>query len=364
MRNQVHPHHRRSWKQDAVLFGTLWLSVGLLSSNAWAQECMSDSDCDDPKMFCQWDDDPAPCSADGECPEPESGTCVVDALLCETDADCEEGFMCEVVASSSGGCEPSPDGGCVDEPVSAELRRCVFAPLGCETDEDCAPGLTCGETEVSCAVPAGVDGGTSDGGCDLPAERTCGWEPVQCSDDADCGPNEECVGEELQTCSVSSCAPGEACEPVETCEAEPTSLLCFPTQRACEGDSDCESGEVCFDLSSEDAELPSFWEQDLGTEFCLTEGIVLAIQGRARVGGVGVSEGEDASGDSASKGQGSESDDESAADGSPAKRAGGCSVTGGAASPPFGGLLLAVFGLWVGRRGDQRTIKDRFPRRR
>ena len=125
----------------------LVLAASLSVSSAWAEECQSDADCGDPTMFCQHDDDAAPCAADGECPEPSPGTCTMDPLRCETDADCEAGATCEAVESSSSPCDPLPDAsGCASDLGQSGLRECFVAPLTCQTDADCAVGLVCSQS--------------------------------------------------------------------------------------------------------------------------------------------------------------------------------------------------------------------------
>jgi MYXO-CTERM domain-containing protein len=322
--------------------------VFTLSGYVGAQECVSDSDCADPLMMCDRGDagDPAPCIDPESCPEPQPGTCVIDPDRCLTNADCEDGFVCEVVEQPSSGCAPSADGSaCEAEPSVTEIRECVGEPLTCQTDADCASGLACVEDQgQSCPVAGGGPSGTSGEqatSCEQSAQRLCTWQPAACSSDADCGPNEECVGF-AETCSSAPCAPNQECDDTVVCEPDTSEMLCFPTQRACSSAADCASGEVCFDVSTESDELPEWWDAGLGFEYCFSEGLVLAIQGRAAVVNLdSASEGPETPGRGVSA---DEAGDEKVANRSGGGD-GGCAIAEHPTSRPWSALALLVFGL-------------------
>lgn len=116
---------------------------------------------------------------------------------CGTDAECPEGFACEVTGGSS--CACAPDVPCDCAPV--EYRSCVPGP--CASDADCGEGMVCATYDEPCAGAAPC---TSDGECPPPA-------PCEPTTRSVCAPRWVLPCE-----SATECGAGFACEPIEMCE--------------------------------------------------------------------------------------------------------------------------------------------------
>jgi hypothetical protein len=229
--------------------------------------CQSDSDCP-PGYTCLmecWTDpcDPAtgecPDECDpttGECPPPNcEGRCVPEAIGCQSDADCPEGFICEMTCWD---CDPNfPDcvGGCEG--------HCVPAPLPeCDENTPCPPGYECvmecwepgcdpetGECPQGCTNPDGTD-------CQPICRGYCVPRQDECQVDEDCIMagmigrcfDGRCIFDQIpcddaagQTCPEGmecvtvcwDCAPGDPdCLP--GCES-----YCVPVEPQCYADTDC-----------------------------------------------------------------------------------------------------------------------------
>ena len=132
---------------------------------------------------------------------------------CEVDADCEQGFECQVTGGSScAGPACAPDEDC--EPVvceTEEFRSCV--PGSCETDSDCAENMVCESHELgACSQPAcSSDGDCPEAECTSEVYSRCEYRwNLSCEAAADCGEGFDCV--ELEECS---CSGGEAGVPTD-----------------------------------------------------------------------------------------------------------------------------------------------------
>lgn len=199
---------------------------------------------------------------------------------CAADADCDAGFVCEVVG---GGACPAIDcapGETCDLPAcdSTEVMGCVPGP--CDTDADCGENQVC--YKDSWEACSGSSGGSSepcpsDGECPVPEptpppEESCTTEEFSqciprwaapCVEAADCGPGFTCEPVEQCACSGGgstdvACPPGETCptpepapEPDCTCEATGENY-CKLIETPCATDSECGDGMVCADAGGPD----------------------------------------------------------------------------------------------------------------
>jgi hypothetical protein len=106
----------------------------------------------------------------------------------------------------------------------------------------------------------------------------------------------------LETCSSSPCAGEGPCNEEPICEPAPSANFCFPRQAACSTDDDCGEAEICYDVGELTDELPEWWDQDQGFEYCLPKGWGLAFDERVEIvaddleGDSGVSRGESGTG--------------------------------------------------------------------
>ena len=109
---------------------------------------------------------------------------------CTSDADCAEGFQCNVVRGGHGcvcpACEgPGCECGCADEPVEIQEEWGECIPVEqpeCWSDDDCGPGQECvvfhtqGEPDAPDAAPCYCEeDGCDDGDCYC----DCGGDPIQ-----------------------------------------------------------------------------------------------------------------------------------------------------------------------------------------
>lgn len=210
---------------------------------------------------------------------------------CNADADCTNGFTCQVVgAYDCAKPEPAPgDGDSVDEPVdcgSGEIKMCVPPPpSACDPAQgnaDCGSGLVCvtytfeecsgggrddappcsmvDEQNGTCPEPEPVEPPT----CQSKAESLCVPKYLApCQADADCGGGFTCVAEEICTgsCSTSPVDGDSVDEPdgseepncTETCTTS-SQKYCQLQEVECTADADCATGLICesFNVPSEE----------------------------------------------------------------------------------------------------------------
>lgn len=122
---------------------------------------------------------------------------------CEFDADCDQGFSCEVTGSS----------GC--------------AGMDCPPNEpDCKPVDCEPQTFLSCV-------------------------PAECEANADCAAGWTCLAGESDPCATTPCEPGSDCEPAPDCMTSEQSR-CVPLYTLpCERASDCGDGFDCVTTQRE-----------------------------------------------------------------------------------------------------------------
>lgn len=234
----------------------LFLLVLLCSfpASAWALECQTDADCSD-GYYCEM----LPCTCampaceDGaECPEAECepcpGECVAEATStdtgwttgeCTADADCPQGFAC--VETTYGYC-----GGAIPD--------CEPCTCACEEGQPCNCEDECPPCETS--EPPECSEGTI---------MVCEYQPQTCAADSDCAEGFECVAQEACTsydscvsCACPVCPEGETCEPCDCPEVpdecvgvpsepvcETLGSYCVPKQVECTQDSDCPDDWSC-----------------------------------------------------------------------------------------------------------------------
>jgi hypothetical protein len=148
-----------------------------------------------------------------------------DESSCETHADCEHGYSCEVVGAS--GCARPACAEGEDCPVTdcqeMEWKECVIS-RDCEEDSDCLDGWACNRYEREACTDAGEAPPCQEGDdckqasaadrvpdCTSETVRVC--EPPwagACEEDADCGAGFECVELIAGTCSVAQVRRSEA----------------------------------------------------------------------------------------------------------------------------------------------------------
>jgi len=180
-----------------------------------------------------------PCDYDGcyaqclpDLPEPKP---------CNTDADCDPGFVCEPRycakpkgrANDSASCVPRGDKTCVEPPdfcAGEFIGVCVPATTeGCIKDSDCPEGSVCKIYCMGLCDPYLGCGNTCVGECE-PATP-----PEQCGPDKPCPPGFECLSLCVDCAhGAEDCLPGcfSQCVPV-------------PPKEKCNSDADCPEGFHC-----------------------------------------------------------------------------------------------------------------------
>lgn len=181
---------------------------------------------------------------------------------CEVDADCVDGFRCEVMeVETCTDIAPCPEGEeCPEpDPIPCETETfgmCVPAP--CATDADCGEGLQCLAVTYDDCPAEDVADPCIDPECGMPAppeEPEC-EEVVEymclptfmapCETAADCGAGFECVADEICECSGEVPADPEEPTPEPECTCEPTGASsCSPLEVECSADTDCVEGWTC-----------------------------------------------------------------------------------------------------------------------
>lgn len=176
---------------------------------------------------------------------------------CDTDADCVDGFRCEVMEIDACPDVVCPEGEECPEPdprtcETETFGMCVPAP--CTTDADCGEGLQClAVTYENC--PA-VEPCSPSGDCGEPEPSVECEEVVEylclptfmapCETAADCGEGFECREDEICGCSGGIPADPEEPAPEPECTCEPTGdRYCAPIEVECTDDTACGAGWTC-----------------------------------------------------------------------------------------------------------------------
>lgn len=299
------------------------------------------------------------------------------AQQCTSDADCDDGYACDLGPVGMQDCsrpDPSaPDAGSCDPTPLPRSGECEPRKMTCDTDADCVKGLTCVHHEDSsaCASPPALpDGGapeTPDCGAPEPSPGECAYVLVECQKDSDCDDGLECAPVSKTTeCEGSSsgsvCMPGQPCTPpeqMETC-TETTHSYCFPPRVDCTRDDDCEDGARCVVLPDDaKKDPPPGWQG--ANALCFPEAFALALEKRVDFEGAGGTKSEDSSADSAKGGARDASGSAPKGDSAGAKDAGtnfvegndtadGCAVSASGAGGSYGCWPLGVAALLLHRR--------------
>jgi eight-cysteine-cluster-containing protein len=231
------------------------------------EECQTDEDC-----RLSWSDQIARCV---------DGQCIYEELACDSDSECPEGFICEIVCAGGGAsCDPDnsdcrPDdtcdsstGECSDWAPQECFGRCMPMPEpGCQSDADCPPGhvclmechtFDCNPTTGEC--PSDCDSST--GECPAFCEGRCVPEAVECQSDADCPEGfvcemscwdcdsgfPDCVGGCEGHCvpaPMPECDENTPCPPGFECVMECWEAGCDPETGVCPPGCDPATGDQC-----------------------------------------------------------------------------------------------------------------------
>lgn len=236
---------------------------------AYAQDCLSDADCDDGNPCTIDTCDPitrtcvhvlipdcVPCQTASECDDGDpctideciGGLCVntpiPDCIPCQSPSDCDDGDPCTIDECINGQCVFTPIAGCepcltaadcddgnactIDECINGQ---CVHTPVVCDDGDPCTTDL-CDPASGCIFVPIPGCGGTD---C-MPRADGLGCEPVPCPD-----PTQECK----PRCVTEGPGPGQI--HVTDCECRDPNA-CYVVWDAgvppfCEGI--CPPGEIC-----------------------------------------------------------------------------------------------------------------------
>ncbi|MCB9727328.1 MAG: hypothetical protein H6746_02465 [Deltaproteobacteria bacterium] len=201
---------------------------------------------------------------------------------CLTDAECPQGYTCEITGGS--GCACPSEGPCTPC-ETVDYHECVPGP--CQSDADCGDGLVCVSWTESC------DALTTTPACapDVPCEQAPAPEPEQCEPvtrsacapkwaapceaASDCGAGFDCVAVESCTCGgvetspptpadagSADAAPAVPRDPAEggsgapappeerpddsACDCGPSGeLMCQPQERECDTAAECPAEWSC-----------------------------------------------------------------------------------------------------------------------
>lgn len=186
----------------------------------------------------------------------------VSAQDCASDADCGEGFVCDIWASGGAPIDCTVDSenneSCFGEDPVEEYGECVRGPVECDSNEDCPSGLTCVFAGVPEPAPApdcaeGDDcpenNGLWEGEDPAPEVGYCEWIPQACGSDADCGEGFECQVIGSSDCAAPACPPGEDCPDID-CEPVAEESACVPREIECDTDAQCPSDWSCVTFSA------------------------------------------------------------------------------------------------------------------
>lgn len=204
------------------------------------------------------------CRDDGACPEGQicDGEGLFCRVGCREDAVCPRGQYCETESGlCASGCRSDEECGLGRSCLTGDDgRACV--PTPCDADEGCDRGFFC-DVEGGVCEPGCRSGECPQGQeCDLGVrfcvdERCQGDEDCQgdevcragvcepgCRDDAACAEDQYCVlprGAESGVCQTG-CRVG-GCEGDQRCDT----LIRVCAAPSCQGDDDCDEGEICRD---------------------------------------------------------------------------------------------------------------------
>lgn len=197
---------------------------------------------------------------------------------CDSNDDCELGFVCEVVGAGDCPAIACAEGADCEQPACdlTEYKACVPGP--CDSDADCGDNQVCYQETYEVCSGGSTDACARDGECAEPEpaeESSCTTEQFSqcvprwaapCEESADCGPGFTCEALEQCACkgsagSAAPCAEGEECPepgpapaPEPECSCEPTDTnYCKLVETSCTADSDCATGLVCADVGGDAA---------------------------------------------------------------------------------------------------------------
>lgn len=250
---------------------------------------------------------PAMAEDDADCTTTPDGVTVCDETTptqssesseCDADADCSNGFTCQVVGAYDCAVpppgedgEPSSGGSCAG---GGEIKMCVPPPpSACDpalASADCDAGLICvtytfEECSGSGSDPSPICDADSEECDDTPdvspecqskAESVCVPKFLApCQADADCGGGFKCVADQVCTddCAAPSPGDGDGNErPSCQSSCEPSSQkYCQLQQVSCTADADCAQGLSCEEFSSPSSEICTV-DGDEGSEpVCTSE---------------------------------------------------------------------------------------------
>jgi hypothetical protein len=217
--------------------------------------CQSDLDCD-AGFVCSQEICPAIACTPDAC-APCFGVCVpVDPTYCYDDSECPPDQICQFDASTRPACDPTGTD-CAPDELWFAPGVCVPKPLVCTSDRECAFGycvngvcearFDCDQSHAFCdmmppaceadLVPSVIDG--CFGPCVAP--EFCLPASIECLENADCPAGHAC-----EMYCTGACQPGTACSDMPICNG-----VCVPVAPACRSDADCVTpvGGIgwCFD---------------------------------------------------------------------------------------------------------------------
>ena len=310
------------------------------------------------------------------------------AQECSEDADCAEGFECDLEASGAASrpdCPPESDCDPAPEPEPAPPRgECEPAELTCMSDSDCPGGAVCVRRRSDCGstdTDSGSDSGDSEGSdaaptpgsgsgaggsggddpapdaklpaaapeeeCEPATEGQCVYTLVECKADSDCEGGDLCTEfDGGGACSEEPDCAGDGCpeddeEPV--CE-QTTISWCFPKPVDCSDGQKCGDGTRCVVLPEDvNDDAPASWNG--ASALCLPELWALAFEERIEIdGGKGSSEAASDGKGVRSDSLGNSDDDAAEDDGTNAAAANDDCAVSAPGSDGAGGLWPPVFG--------------------
>jgi hypothetical protein len=217
--------------------------------------CFFDGDCNADER-CNLD------SCTGACDAPDGAKCLVacqgfcepvQSQVCFDDAECPEGFFCDLSGTdpSTGGgdvdCRPDDNGGCSGVPIAPPPGVCREEVIACpavfvicedgsepvDLDGDGCP-LECADDKCAALCDPGAE-------CVVFDDGTIGCVPVST---AECTSDEQCA--DGATCNAGDvCLQNPNCEPGGTCTDECWGFCVSPEPTSCLEDAECADGERC-----------------------------------------------------------------------------------------------------------------------